>query len=200
MNLKSVLEVIDHKFTTGDDWGFKTFSDSSHITFKDQNDQPCGHCIYDNDTNEVVYLGAEVPGQPLAFQWIHSEYKNFYCKELGEDWNIAWDDVTYTNVLTEELMLEYIENIINLDYTNLPVIDFKEYFSTNQTNEAIMKQYTVKLDVRYTFDVEADSIEDALEKATRFQQTMKSSWGDVPEVSWMDTEVVKEIVEHDLLS
>ncbi len=63
-----------------------------------------------------------------------------------------------------------------------------------------MKQYTVKLDVRHTFDVTAASIEEALEKATHFQQTMKHSWGDVPEVIWMDTEVVKEIVERELLS
>ena len=195
MNLKSVLEVIDHKFTTGDDWGFKTFSDSSHITFKDQTIRPCGHCIYDNNTNEVLYLGAEVPGQPLAFQWIHPTYKKAYCEELRTDWNIAWDDVTYTNVLTEELMLEYIENIVNLDYTNLPAIEFKEYVLTMET---IMKQYTVKLDVIYTFNVEASTIEEALEKATRFQQTMNPGWGDVPEVSWMDTEVVKEIAEHDL--
>ena len=195
MNLKSVLEVIDHKFTTGDDWGFKTFSDSSHITFKDQNDNPCGHCIYKNDTNEVVYLGTEVPNHPLAFQWIHPDYKKSYCEELGDEWNIAWDDVTYTNVLTEELMLEYIENIVNLNYINLPALGSKEYFLTNETT---MKQYTVKLDVRYTFDVEASTIKEALEKANHFQQTMKSGWGDVPEVSWMDTKVVKEIVEHDL--
>lgn len=200
MNLKSVLKIIDHKFTTGDDWGIKTFNDTSHITFKDQNGRGCGHCIYRNNTNEVVYLSAEVPGQPLAFQWIHSEYKDFYCKELGEDWNIAWDEVTYTNVLTEELMLEYITGIVNLDYDNLPVIDFKEYFSTNQTNEATMKQYTVKLDVRYTFDVEANSFEEAVAKANHFQQTMKPSWGEGSEVSWMDTEVVKEIVERELLS
>jgi len=197
MNLKSVLEVIGHKFTTGDDWGFKTFSDSSHITFKDQNGRGCGHCIYRNDTNEVVFIGVEVPGQPLAFQWIHPDYKKSYCEELGEDWNIAWDDVTYTNVLTEELMREYIEDIINLDYDNLPVIDSKEYFSTNK---AIMKQYTVKLDVRYTFDVEANSFEEAIAKANHFQQTMKPSWGEGPEVSWRDTEVVKEIVERELLS
>ena len=196
MNLKSVLEVIGHKFTTGDDWGFKTFSDSSHITFKDQNDRPCGHCIYDNDTNEVLYLGSEVPGEPLAFQWIHAEYKDFYCKELGEDWNIAWDEVTYTNVLTEELMLEYIEDIVNLDYDNLPVIDSKEYFSTNK---ATMKQYTVKLDVRYTFDVEANSLEEAVAKANHFQQTMKPGWGEGSEISWMDTEVVKEIVERQIV-
>ena len=195
MNLKSVLEVINHKFTTGDDWGFKTFSDSSHITFKDQNDNPCGHCIYKNDTNEVVYLGTEVPNHPLAFQWIHPDYKKSYCEELGDDWNIAWDEVTYTNVLTEELMLEYIEDIVNLDYINLPAIEHKEYVLTTETT---MKQYTVKLDVRYTFDVDASTIEEALEKATRFQQTMEHSWGDVPEVSWSDSEVVKQIVEHNM--
>jgi hypothetical protein len=200
MNLKSVLEVIGHKFTTGDDWGIKTFSNTSHITFKDQNGRGCGHCIYRNDTNEVVYLSAEVPEQPLAFQWIHSDYKKSYCEELGDDWNIAWDEVTYTNVLTEELMLEYIEDIVNLDYDNLPVIDSKEYFSTNKANEFTMKQYTVKLDVRYTFDVDASSFEEAIAKANHFQQTMKPSWGEGPEVSWRDTEVVKEIVERELLS
>ncbi len=195
MNLKSVLEVIDHKFTTGDDWNFKTFDDSSTIAFKDQNDNPCGHCIYNNNTNNVLYLSAEVPNHPLAFQWIHPDYKKSYCEELGDDWNIAWDEVTYTNVLTEELMLEYIEDIVNLDYTNLPAIEFKEYGLTTETT---MKQYTVKLDVRYTFDVNASTIEEALEKATRFQQTMEHSRGDVPEVSWSDSEVVKQIVEHDL--
>ncbi len=195
MNLKSVLEVIDHKFTTGDDWNFKTFDDSSTIAFKDQNDNPCGHCIYNNNTNNVLYLSAEVPNHPLAFQWIHPDYKKSYCEELGDDWNIAWDEVTYTNVLTEELMLEYIEDIVNLDYINLPAIEFKEYGLTTETT---MKQYTVKLDVRYTFDVNASTIEEALEKATRFQQTIEHSWGDVPEVSWLDSEVVKQIVEHDL--
>ena len=195
MNLKSVLEVIDHKFTTGDDWNFKTFDDSSTIAFKDQNDNPCGHCIYNNNTNNVLYISAEVPNHPLAFQWIHPDYKKSYCEELGDDWNIAWDEVTYTNVLTEELMLEYIEDIVNLDYINLPAIEFKEYFLTNETT---MKQYTVKLDVRYTFDVNASTIEEALKKATRFQQTMEHSWGDVPEVSWLDSEVVKQIVEHNL--
>jgi len=197
MNLKSVLEVIEHKFTTGDDWGFETFNNTSHITFKDQNDKPCGHCIYDNATNTVVYLGAEVPEQPLAFQWIHPDYKNSYCKELGDDWNIAWDEVTYTNVLTEELMLEYIESIINLDYNDLPVIDSREYFSNTK---AVVKQYTVKLDVRYTFDVEAINLEEALAKANHFQQTMKHSWGEGSEVSWVATEVIKETVERELLS
>jgi hypothetical protein len=146
-----------------------------------------------------VYLGAEVPGQLLAFQWIHTDYKKSYCEELGDEWNIAWDDVTYTNVLTEELILEYVADIVKINYTNLPAIDFKEYFSTNQTTDTTMKQYTVKLDVRYTFDVEANSLEEAVAKANHFQQTMKPSWGEGSEISWMDTEVVKEIVERQIV-
>ena len=63
-----------------------------------------------------------------------------------------------------------------------------------------MNQYTVKLDVRYAFDVEAKSTEEALAKANYFQQTMKNGWGEGSEVIWMDTEVVKEIVERELLS
>jgi hypothetical protein len=195
MNFKSVLEAIDHKFTTGDDWGLTTFIETSHITFKDQNDRPCGHCVYKNDADTAIYLSVEVPGQPLAFQWIHPDYKKSYCDELGDEWNVAWDDVTYTIVDSEELMLEYIENIINLDYANLPVIDSREYFSTKET---VMEQYTVKLDVRFTFDVEARSLEEALAKAKYFQQTMKHSWGTEPSVSWQDTEVIKEIVEHEI--
>jgi hypothetical protein len=62
-----------------------------------------------------------------------------------------------------------------------------------------MKQYTVKIDVIYTFDVEANSLEEAVAKANHFQQTMKPGWGEGSEISWMDTEVVKEIVERQIV-
>jgi hypothetical protein len=44
------------------------------------------------------------------------------------------------------------------------------------------------------------SFNEAVAKANHFQQTMKPSWGEGSEVSWMDTEVVKEIIERELLS
>ena len=58
--------------------------------------------------------------------------------------------------------------------------------------------YMIKLDVRHELEVRADSVEQALEKARHFQETMPKGWGDHNEfdVSWIDTFVVKEITER----
>ena len=58
--------------------------------------------------------------------------------------------------------------------------------------------YMIKLDVRHELEVRADSVEQALEKARYFQETMPKGWGDHNEfdVSWIDTFVVKEITER----
>lgn len=61
-----------------------------------------------------------------------------------------------------------------------------------------MTKYTVKLDVRFTFEVNAESANKAAAKAKYFQQTMKSSWGDNADVCWIDSYPVKEIIERDL--
>jgi hypothetical protein len=61
-----------------------------------------------------------------------------------------------------------------------------------------MTKYTVKLDVRFTFEVNAESAGGAAAKAKYFQQTMKHTWGDDKDVCWVDSYPVKEIIERDL--
>ena len=62
-----------------------------------------------------------------------------------------------------------------------------------------MNQYTVKLDVTYVFDVNAESADQAAEKAKYFYKTMKHSWGEGKEdVSWIDAYPIKETIERDL--
>ena len=58
--------------------------------------------------------------------------------------------------------------------------------------------YMIKLDVRYELEVRADSVEEALEKARHFQETMPKGWGEQTDfdVCWVDTCVVKEITER----
>lgn len=62
-----------------------------------------------------------------------------------------------------------------------------------------MNQYKVGLDVRFEFDVKANSMDEAIEKAKLFQSTMPTGWGehDNFNVSWIDTLVVKEAAERD---
>jgi hypothetical protein len=61
-------------------------------------------------------------------------------------------------------------------------------------------RFIVKLDVRFEFDVNANSLDSALEKAKYFQETMEHTWGDRSDdsVSWNDHYVVKEIVEREI--
>lgn len=61
-----------------------------------------------------------------------------------------------------------------------------------------MSTYTVKLDVRFTFEVNAESADAAAKKAKYFQETMKHSWGDCKDVSWVDSYPIKEIIEREL--
>lgn len=212
MKLTSVLEAINSKFKACDGWDFKSLGeDVSYIGFDDNDGSPCGHCVYDNTNQEVRYLSLEVPGQPQAFQWIDPSCKEAYCAELGEDWNIAWDNVNFTTVDTEELILEYTRDIVGTYYDNLPIIEttyetfeenaqkaadaFNEVFAKELSN---IKSYTVRLNIRHDFDVQASSMDEAVEKAKEFYNTMKHSWGTEPNVSWLDTEITKEIVEYDV--
>jgi len=212
MILKNVLEAINSKFKTSDDWDFESLGkDVSYITFSDNDDEPCGHCVYDNNTQAVRYLSLEVPGYPQAFQWIDPSCKEAYCKELGEDWNVAFDNVNFTVVDTEELILEYTRDIVGTYYDNLPIVEstipykaFEEQANTTASLERFkdlnnVKNYTVRLDVRYDFDIQASSMDEAVTKARAFHSTMKHSWGTEPNVCWMDTEIIKETVEHDVV-
>ena len=212
MNLKTVLEAINSKFKTSDNWDFKSLGNNvSYISFNDNDNSPCGNCVYDNDTQEVKYLSLEVPGQPQAFQWIDPRCKEAYCAELGEEWNVAFDYVNFTVVDTEELILEYTRDIVGTYYDNLPIVESSMPYNTLEEDAqqdytsaslarfkdlANMKNYTVRLDIRHDFDVQASSMDEAVEKAREFYNTMKHSWGTEPNVSWLDTEIIKETVEH----
>lgn len=61
-----------------------------------------------------------------------------------------------------------------------------------------MNQYKVNLDVRYELDVEAETMDKAVEKARAFQATMPTGWGKEDNVYWIDTLIVKESVERDI--
>lgn len=61
-------------------------------------------------------------------------------------------------------------------------------------NEVEVSRYTVKLDVQYTFDVDAKTSDEAIDKAKYFRETMPTGWGQGAGVSWVDTEIVQESV------
>jgi hypothetical protein len=65
--------------------------------------------------------------------------------------------------------------------------------------EETMKHFTVTLDVKFIFDVNASDMDDAAEKARHFFETMKHSWGENMEsVTWHDHYITKQSVSEEV--
>ena len=193
MKLNDAIKATGSRITGGSEYGWQCYGPNSQfLDFQDADGKPYAHCIFDRETQNVYEIVVEVPGEDQSYRWIDFDFRDAYYKECAErniDPNNAWDNVSFTHVDTEELILEYLEDIGNLNYSN---ITFKQ--ETNMSNE----RFKVDLDIRFVFDVEASSMDEALEKAHEWQETMKVQWGNNPDVSWMDHEIVKETVSRDL--
>lgn len=62
-----------------------------------------------------------------------------------------------------------------------------------------MKNFTVSLDVKFVFDVDAETLDEAAENARYFFKTMKHSWGEnTKSVSWQDHFITKQSVTEEL--
>ena len=186
------------------------------VEFQDTTGIAYASAVYNSESTEVYLVNVEVPGQPQAFKWINEEHKDAYyseCKNKGVDPNLAWDSVSFTMIDQEGQILEYVKDIGEGYYDNLPIVEdivksepvimpmpgtiggAKLVFPESKESKE-MKNYTVNLDIRFTLDVTADNMDEALAKAKTFQETMKHSWGDGDNVIWNDTMLVKESVEH----
>ena len=193
MKFNNVINSAGSRISGGDQYGWVCYGPNSQfLDFQDTGGQSYASCVYDRLTQEVYEISVEVPKQEFVYRWINPNFRIEYykeCKERNIDPNNAWDDVSFTHVDTEELILEYLEDIGNLDYSN---ITFK------QENNMSQDRFKVDLDIRFVFDVEASSMDEALKKAHEWQETMKVNWGKNEDVTWMDHEVVKETVSREL--
>lgn len=108
------------------------WDNAQYMEFRDVDGNGYSHCIFDTKTYEVYQIHVEVPlvsneaGSPeQVFHWISDSVKQAYyqeCESRDCDPNIAWDEVTYTHVDSEELILQYVKDIGETYYDNLPLV------------------------------------------------------------------------------
>ena len=117
MYLKDVLEAVEYRFSSGDRYLWQCYGDDSvYLNLKDVQDRPVGSILFDSNTAEVYEITVEVPGEQLCYRWINPEFVDDYRDEAesrGVDPDIAWDDVKYTDIETEDDMLDKLNAIIN---------------------------------------------------------------------------------------
>ena len=134
MKLLDVITAAHGRVSGGDPHLWNCYGPNSYfMEFRDADGQGYSHCIYDTFTYEVYQIHAELPitfnlaGAPhQAFVWHNPKYKEAYIKECDQHGvvpDIAYDDVKYTEVLDEKIMLQYVSDIGATYYDNLPTPD-----------------------------------------------------------------------------
>ena len=132
MKLLDVINAAGGRVCGGDKFLWDCFGeDAQYMEFQDVDLQGCSHCIFDTKTYEVYEIVAEVPlgtneaGAPnQLFRWQNPKFLQAYlneCKDRNEPPNIAWDDVTFYDIPSEEIILQYVKDIGDGYYDDLPV-------------------------------------------------------------------------------
>lgn len=133
MKLLDVIMAAGGRISGGDPYMWKCFGENAQfLEFRDTDGQGYCHCIFDTKTYEVYQIHVEVPlvtneaeTPTQVFLWTDDSVKKAYCDESiarGIEPYVAWDDINYTVVDTEELILEYVKDIGETYYDNLPLV------------------------------------------------------------------------------
>lgn len=121
-----------------------------------------------------------------------SEEETFNLMKLAHEKDVTLNHLV-ENILKDEILLRKADDSFTMSMPGTigsASLQFPE-------EEADEKTFNVYLDVRYHLEVTAETGDDALEKAKFFQSTMPTGWGkNKEEVTWIDTDVVRETVEH----
>ena len=132
MKLLDVITAAGGRVSGGDPYLWKCFGDNSQfMEFRDVDGMGYSHCVFDTKTYEVYEIYAEVPlgtneagSAPQCFHWINPNFLSAYlkeCKKMGVDPYVAYDDVKYIEVTSTPQMLEYVKDIGEGYYDNLPL-------------------------------------------------------------------------------
>jgi hypothetical protein len=142
-----------------------------------------GECDYSEVPNEDGKVSV-----PLEL----SEEETFNLMKLAHEKDVTLNQLV-EDILRDEILLRKADESFTMPMPGT-IGSASLQFPDNKVDE---KTFNVHLDVRYHLEVTASTGDDALEKAKFFQSTMPTGWGEnKEEVMWVDTDIVKETVEH----
>jgi hypothetical protein len=84
------------------------------MEFADVKEQVYAHCYYDCKTYDVYLIHLEIPQTDYCWIWYDPAHRDAYlleCQKRNIDPNLAWDDVSYTEILSEDEILSKLSDI-----------------------------------------------------------------------------------------
>ena len=118
ITLKEWMEIVDYKITEGSDFGWLCYGKDVHM-LDSWNGEQDGHSftvIFDTKTQVVYEVQAHDYVHNRAYRMINEDFQKKAKKEARKrdvNRNMAWDDVDYVDLETDEDFLEKAQAIVN---------------------------------------------------------------------------------------
>jgi predicted HTH domain antitoxin len=123
MQIKQLLEKTAYTFESGGRYGWNCYGNAAvFFDFKElltdfsEVARPVGGAIVDIETGNVYEVTVEVSDEELCYRWRDPKFASALDLETvarGEDCEIAWDDIKYTDIEVEQDFLEKFDAIIH---------------------------------------------------------------------------------------
>lgn len=119
MHLKDVNEITNHRITCGSEFLWHCYPDARSLDY--ESTYAYITAVYSTESQEIYEVNVSVKPESWSqdqrpYRWLNPAYKDAYykeCKTRKIKKNIAWDDVKWVDLETEEDFLEKAEAIFN---------------------------------------------------------------------------------------
>ena len=114
MNLKDVNENFEHRITGGSEYTWNCYGPNARYLDYESN-YGSGTCIFDSQTQEIYEVSVEVKeSENRPYRWLNPNTKQVMFDESSYrnvDRDIAWDNIKWVDLETEEDFLEKANSI-----------------------------------------------------------------------------------------
>ncbi len=107
MNLANTNLAFNNRITGGIEYQWQCYPDARFLDY--ESDYGHGSVIFNTNTQEVYCAEVTTKEHKYQYRWLNPTYLEAYrneCKEKNVDPNLAWDDIKWTDLETEEDFLE----------------------------------------------------------------------------------------------
>jgi len=115
MHLSDIIGKLNYRITSGSEYKWNCYPSAKLLDF--ESEYATISVVFNSD-KQMVYEITTAPknDKHRPYRWIDPDYIDFYIKESnyrGIDTKLAWDDVQYIDLETEEDILKKTEAIFN---------------------------------------------------------------------------------------
>jgi len=216
MKLKKFMNAADGHVCGGSEFQWSCYPNARYMDIADIDGVEVGNCIFNTKSQEIYEIEVNVVEDDISYRWEDSDYelaRTLEANKRGIDNEVAYDDVMFTDIASEDEILDLVSKIVHKTYVHShaprakPTKAGKENVCPAEVAaEKILsapaveqQEYSVKITTVQCLDVRADSMEEALEKAKEFTATMRPAETYPKGVSWIDQYATKEEISRNLV-